>query len=146
MRSPRRSGRAFTVPLDGTARRIVIAACAVLVAAAVLVAVGRWEQRHAARKETAGMRTVLAAIGNRIDSPALSGFRVGPPDCLAYHDAEMLLALQLCFDRQGRLVEAVDRRPQDPKYYSLEYKPSLATIRFPREQINVLFQRIALGQ
>jgi hypothetical protein len=52
----------------------------------------------------------------------------------------MLLALQLCFDQQGRLVEAVDRRPTQPRYYSLQYKPSLSTIRFPRAEIDRLLQ------
>jgi hypothetical protein len=116
---------------------IVLAALAVL---AILVAVGRWEQRHAARKEVAGMRTVLAAVGGNIVSPALSGYRYGPPDCLAYHDRVMLLALQLCFDSQGRLIEAVDRRPDQPRYYSVEYKPSLSPIRFPRKEIDQLLQ------
>jgi hypothetical protein len=126
-------------------RRVLVGTFAVAVAAVVLVAAGRWEQRRAAREEIGGMRTVLAALGNKIDSRALSGFRVGPPDCLAYHDSQMLLALQLCFDSQGRLVEAVDRRPQEPKYFSLEYQPSLATIRFPRAQIDRLLARAEAG-
>lgn len=88
----------------------------------------------------AGMRTVLAAIGGNIVSTSLSGYRIGPPDCLAYHDRQTLLALQLCFDAQGRLVLAVDRRPVQPRYYSLEYKPSLSTIRFPRKKIDRLLQ------
>jgi hypothetical protein len=50
----------------------------------------------------------------------------------------MALALQLCFDAQGRLVQAVDRRPTRPQYYSLEYKPTLSTIRFPRTEIDQL--------
>jgi hypothetical protein len=52
----------------------------------------------------------------------------------------MALALQLCFDAQGRLIQAVDRRPDQPKYYSLEYKPSLSTIRFPPHEIDQLLQ------
>jgi hypothetical protein len=123
--------------------RAVAVTCAALIAAGGLVAVGRWEERRAARKELAGMQTVLAQVGNRIDSPQLSGFRYGSPDCLAYHGADMLLEYQLCFDPQGRLVEAVDRRPLQPKYYSLEYKPALSTIRFPRTQVDSLLRRTA---
>ncbi len=121
-------------------RRALAIGVAALAALALLVAVGRWEQRRAARKELAGMRTVVAAIGGKIVSPSLSGYRFGPPDCLAYHDRVMLLALQLCFDSQGRLVQAVDRRPDQPRYYSLEYEPSLSTIRFSRTKIDKLLQ------
>jgi hypothetical protein len=112
----------------------------VLLTVAVLVVVGRWEQRRAARTEMAGMRSVLAAVGGDPVSRSLSGYRFGPPDCLAYHDRVIAFALQLCFDSQGRLIEAVDRRPEQPLYYSLEYKPSLSTIRFPRTEIDQLLQ------
>jgi len=121
-------------------RRVLAFGLAALALLAILVAVGRWEQRHAARKENAGMRMVLDAVGGSPVSSALTGYRFGPPDCLAYHDSKTLLALQLCFDSQGRLIEAVDRRPDQPVYYSVEYKPSLATIRFPRTEIDQLLQ------
>jgi hypothetical protein len=122
---------------------IGVAALAVLGVLALLVAVGRWEERRAAREQIAGMRTVLTAIGGDIVSPSLSGYRYGPPDCLAYHDKVMLLALQLCFDPEGRVVQAVDRRPDQPRYYSLEYKPSLSTIRFPPEKVAELVKLAA---
>lgn len=113
---------------------------AALAALAILVAVGRWEERRAARNEIAGMQTVLAAVGGDPLSRSLTGYRFGPPDCLAYHDRVIALALQLCFDSEGRLIEAVDRRPVQPRYYSLEYKPSLSTIRFPRREIDELLR------
>ena len=119
-------------------RRALFVGVAVLATLAVLVAVGRWEKHRAARNELAGMRTVLAAIGGDINSPRLSGYRYGPPNCLAYHDRVMQLALQLCFDSQGRLIQTVDRRPDQPRYSSLEYEPSLSTIRFPRTEIDKL--------
>jgi hypothetical protein len=125
--------------------RVLGICVAVVVALALLVGVGRWEQHHAARNEMAGMRTVLAAIGGDIDSPRLSGYRYGPPDCLEYHDKTMLLALQLCFDAEGRLIQSVDRRPEQPRYSSLEYEPSLSTIRFPRKRIDRLLQLAASG-
>jgi hypothetical protein len=124
---------------------IGLAALAALAIVALLVAVGRWEQRRTVRKEVAGMRSVLAAIGGNIASPSLSGYRSGPPDCLAYHDKVMLLALQLCFDPEGRLVQAVDRRTGQPRYYSLEYEPSLSPIRFPRTRIDELL-RLAVSR
>jgi hypothetical protein len=124
-------------------RRVLGIGIAVVAALALLVVVGRWEEHRAANKELVGMRTVLAAIGGDIRSPTLSGYRYGPPDCLAYHDKTMLLALQLCFDSEGRLVQSVDRRPEEPRYSSLEYEPSLSTIRFPRARIDRLLQLAA---
>ena len=126
-------------------RRVLGAVLAIVVTAALLVGIGRWEQHRAARTETAGMRSVLAAIGGDIDSKQLSGYRYGPPNCLAYHDKAMLLALQLCFDSEGRLIQSVDRRPDQPRYSSLEYEPSLSTIRFPPAEIDRLLQLAASG-
>jgi hypothetical protein len=125
--------------------RVLGICAAVVVALALLVGVGRWEEHHAAHNEMAGMRTVLEAIGGDIDSPRLSGYRYGPPDCLAYHDKTMLLALQLCFDSEGRLIQSVDRRQEQPRYSSLEYEPSLSTIRFPPARIDRLLQLAASG-
>ena len=83
------------------------------------------------------MRVVLATIGDDICSPRLYRYRCGPPNCLACcgHDAP---ALQLCFDSQERFIQTVDRRPDRPRYSSLEYKPSLSTIRFPHNEIITL--------
>ena len=83
---------------------------------------------------------MLAAIGGRIDVTSLSGWRYGPPNCLAYHDKIQLFAYQLCFDQQGRLVEAVDRRGPQPVYYSLEYEPSLSPIRFSPALVDQLLR------
>jgi hypothetical protein len=44
-------------------------------------------------------------------------------------------ALQLCFDRVGRLVETVDRRATVPKYASLTWDPALATTRWPPAKV-----------
>lgn len=126
-------------------RRALVIGVAVVAAAAVLVGVGRWEQHRAANNELAGMRSVLAAIDGNIDSRRLSGYRFGPPNCLAYHDKVMLLALQLCFDSEGRLIQSVDRRPDQPRYSSLEYEPSLSTIRFAPARIDRLLQLAASG-
>ena len=127
-------------------RRVAAIGIAVVAALALLVAIGRWEGHRAARKETAGMRTVLAAIGGDIRSPRLSGYRFGDPECLAYHTRTMALALQLCFDSEGRLIQTVDRRPDEPRYSSLEYEPSLSTIRFPPSRIDKLLQLAAAAR
>jgi hypothetical protein len=121
-------------------RRVGIIAVAVIAAAVVCVAVGRWEKHRAVAKEVAGFHTVLNAIGGRIDVKTLSGWRYGPPNCLAYHDNIQLFAYQLCFDPQGRVVEAVDRRGPQPVYYSLEYEPSLSPIRFSPALVDQLLR------
>ena len=125
-------------------RAWVIVAVAVVVLVA-LVPIGRWEERRAAREQVAGMQSVLDAVGGNIVSRSLSGYRYGPPDCLAYFDQKVLFALQLCFDSEGRLVEAVDRRPAQPHYYGVEYKPTLSTLRFSRTKIDKLLQVAVSG-
>ena len=122
-------------------RRLVAAGVVMLAVLVAFVAVGRWERQRAADTEMDGMRTVLAALGGNIVSTRLSGYRYGAPDCLAYYEGKFALALQLCFDSEGRLVEAVDRRPAQPRYYSLQYEPSLSKIRFPRATIDELERR-----
>jgi hypothetical protein len=122
-----------------TARRVLVALAVVLVAA-LLVGVGRWEQQRAVDRQAAGMRTVLAAIGGRPDVNTITGFRYGPPECLSYVADKFIFALQLCFSPDGHLVSAVDRRGASPVYYSLEYKPSLSPIRYPPALINGLLR------
>jgi hypothetical protein len=109
-------------------RRVAAAVPALGVTVALLICVGRWEQRREVRQEIAGMRAVLAAIGP-LDQVSPTGYRVGPPDCLAYPISKNALGLQVCFDRDGRVVETVDRRGLRPIYASLAYDPSLSTLR-----------------
>jgi hypothetical protein len=92
-----------------TLRRRAAAAAVVAFAAVVVILAGRWEQHRFVAEENRGMRAVLTAVG-RLDGPRISGYRLGPPDCIAYSTSTSPYGLQLCFDRVGRLVEAVDRR------------------------------------
>lgn len=108
-------------------RRGVIALVLVALASACLVVVGRWEQRREVAHEVRGMRAVLAAIGP-LDQVGATGYRIGPPDCLAYPVQRNALGLQICFDRDGTIVETVDRRPHEPTYSSLAYDPSLSPL------------------
>jgi hypothetical protein len=120
-------------------RRLIVVAAAVLLAVAALITVGRWEEHRAARHEIAGMRVVLAAIGDLMTRRP-TGYRVGPPDCLAYATKGNAFGLQVCFDSTGRVVETVDRRGVQPKYSSLVYQPSLSTIRVPRTVVDQLLK------
>ena len=69
------------------------------------------------------------------------------PDCLTYATPKNLYGLQICFDRSGRVIETVDRRPTQPKYASLAYDPELSTLREPLVLIDKLFalKRIPVG-
>jgi hypothetical protein len=116
---------------------VVVAVAAVLVA---LIPIGRWEARRHARAENAGMRTVIAAIG-RFDSASLDAYRQGVGtgfDCLLYKRGANPFALEFCFDSQGRVIEAYDRRGSSPKIWSLREDPSAATIHVDRAPLERL--------
>jgi hypothetical protein len=120
--------------------RAVILVIAVALGCAAVTALGRWEEHHSARVEVARMRKVLEAVGPLATARA-TGYRLDNPRCLAYSTPENRLGLQLCFDPVGRLVETVDRRGAQPVYASLNYEPSLSTIRFSPAFIDRLFKR-----
>ena len=116
-------------------RRVIVTAVATVVLAGLLVAVGRWERERAVRRENAGLAAVFAAVGP-LRTARPTGWRIGPPSCVAFSTPQNALGLQLCFDAQGRLVESVDRRGAQPVYSSLVDEPSAAKIRVPRSLID----------
>lgn len=130
-------------------RRLVllaVAACAALVA---LIFVGRWEGRRHARAEIRGMQRTFDAVG-RLDNRTLDAYRIGIDskfDCLLYKRGSDRLALELCFDSKGRLVETIDRRSGKPKIASLREDPGASTIRVDRAEVVRLLERLgAPGQ
>ncbi len=100
----------------------------------------------AAARRTAGIEpcSPRSAVTSALRVCRATGF--GDPACLAYHTRTMALALPLCFDSEGRLIQTVDRRPEEPRYSSLEYEPSLSTIRFPPSRIDKLLQLAAAAR
>jgi hypothetical protein len=121
-----------------TPRRIVAGLLAALAVAALLVAVGRWERGHRADEQVAGMRRVLEAVGP-LDSPTLKAFRyLTSFQCLLYERKGNPVALELCVDTEGRLVEAIDRRSGDPEISSLRDDPTRSTIRLDRAEVDRL--------
>jgi hypothetical protein len=111
---------------------VVIVGC--VIAAALLMLAGRWERAHAARTANAQMHAIMVAAGP-LGALNVTGYRYGPPDCMSYRANGNPYALQLCFDRVGRLVETVDRRATVPKYASLTWDPALATTRWPPAKV-----------
>ena len=130
-----------------TARRLsqpAVLVLAALAALAMLVVVGRWEGRRHARAELAGMRTTLAAVGS-LDNRTLSAYRIDIDsrfDCLIYKRGSNRLALELCFDRTGRLVETIDRRSGSSKISSLREDPGASTIRVDWSEVVRLLKRL----
>jgi hypothetical protein len=84
------------------------------------------------------MGHVLELVGGSLRARRISGYRVGPPDCLAYEVKPLTYALQLCVDAHGRLVETVDRLAGKPVYASLTWQPSLASVRFRPGEVEAL--------
>ena len=107
--------------------------------ALALVVVGRWEGSRNARNQNSEMRAVLNKVGPLYNTLP-TGYRMGPPDCLAYPIPANALGLEVCFDSTGRVVETADRSGSQPKYASLVYDPSLATIRVPRLLVDRLLR------
>ena len=114
----------------------------VAVALAALVAVGRFERSHEATREVHGFRIVERLIGP-LDSPTLSGYRVLPGfDCLTYRRGGNVFALELCVDRAGRVVEAIDRRSFERRIWSLTFDPSRSTERVNRAEVDRLLRKM----
>lgn len=123
-------------------RRASGLAVACVVVLGLLVPVGRWERTRAAGSETAGMRRVQQLVGP-LDSSSLSGYRVLPGfDCLTYRRGANPFALELCFDRVGRLIETIDRRTAARRISSLREDPSRSTIRVDRTEVDSLLHKM----
>jgi hypothetical protein len=121
-----------------TGRRVGAAVLAAIALAALLVALGRWERGRRAEEQISGMRRVLAAVGP-LDSPTLKAFRyLTSFQCLLYERNGNPVALELCVDPEGRLVEAIDRRAGDPEIASLRDDPTRSTIRLDRDEVDRL--------
>jgi hypothetical protein len=122
--------------------RSVVLVAAVLALAAALVGVGWWERSSEVHREVSGFRIVQRLIGP-LDSSSLSGFRVLPGfDCLTYRRGTNVFALELCVDRPGRVVEAIDRRTFDRRIWSLRFDPSASTDRVDRVEVDKLLRKM----
>jgi hypothetical protein len=123
-------------------RKALVAAALAVVVLGALVAIGGWERARAAHEETAGMRRIARLVGP-LESPPLSGYRVLPGiNCLTYRRGRNPFALELCFDPEGRLVEAIDRRTTTRHIFSLRADPARSTIRVDRAAIDRLLHKM----
>lgn len=126
-------------------RRLAFGVAALVPLAALLVVVGRWEGDRHTNEELRGMQKVLAAIGP-LDNPSLAMYRfhVGFGfDCLLYRRGVNRFALEVCIDRQDRVVETIDRRAGgDPVIASLREHPDSSTIRVDEPLVQELLRRL----
>ncbi len=115
-------------------RRSAIVLAAALVVAALLLGLGRLERSRHAEEQNDGIARVRATVGPLGSS--LSGFRfLARFQCLVYSRGENRFALELCVDRSGRIVEAIDRRSGGTEYWSLREDPELADVRVDRAEV-----------
>jgi hypothetical protein len=116
---------------------------AVLIVLGILVLVGRSEGRRHAREENRGIAQIRALVGP-LDSRSLDRYRLLPNfSCLLYGRHGNPFALELCFDADGRVVEAIDRLDRrKPRIYSLREDPSAATVRVDRAEVDRLLRHL----
>ncbi|MEP7335856.1 MAG: hypothetical protein ABI717_08760 [Actinomycetota bacterium] len=127
-------------------RRVAVIAGVVVLVAVLLVAVGRWERERHADEEVRGMERVLVAIGP-LDNPTLASFRfLTDFQCLGYKREKNPVALEVCFDAAGRVVEAFDRREGEAKIWSLREDPTSSTLRRDRAEVDRLLVRMGVPE
>ena len=123
-------------------RRVVVALALVIAAAAGVALVGRSEKSSWVDAQVRGQERIVRLVGP-LDQRSLIGFRVLPQfDCLVYRRGAELLALELCVDRRGKLIEAIDRRGGARRYYDLESDPGAARIGLDRAEIDRLLRKM----
>lgn len=126
------------------ARRAAASLLAALLVLASFTLVGRWERGRRADEQSRGMQNVLAAIGP-LDGPTLSAFRYFQNfQCLAYRRERNPVALELCVDPEGRVVETIDRRTGEPRIWSLRDDPTRSTLRVDRHEVDRLLIRMGV--
>jgi hypothetical protein len=117
-----------------------IVALAVIVGA--LIVVGHWERSRQIHDQAAGMRKILRLIGP-LDNPTLAGFRVLPGfDCLTYKRDGSGLALEVCVDAAGHVVQAIDRRTIHRHFWTLQFEPSASPVRVSWPEVQRLVRKM----
>jgi len=127
-----------------TRHRVAAVLLAAPLAVGGLALVGSWERDRRADDQVRGMETVLAAVGP-LDGSTLSAFRyLRDFQCLAYRRNDHPVALELCVDAQGRVVEAFDRRSGASRIWSLRDDPTRSTLRVDRQEVDRLLVRMGV--
>lgn len=103
-------------------RRGLVAGMTLLLCIAA-VAEGRWEGRNAIRVNVDNMLRIQVAEGaTGTGVPfALTYDSAARVTCLVYRTDVSPIGLETCYDRLGRLIEAVDRTRASAHFWSLRY-------------------------
>jgi hypothetical protein len=124
----------------------VLAAVALL---AVLVPVGRWERSRQVDRQASGIRALRPLAGPDLrGEPSVSRLSAGRTaesfNCLIYAVGGTRLAVELCFDQRGRLVEAIDRRGPTTKFWLLRNDPARTPVQIPIRLLLARFHEVKL--
>lgn len=126
-------------------RRARVLVGLMIVILAALVAVGRWERSRQIDDQADGMRRILGLIGP-LDNPTLAGFRTLPAfDCLTYKRGGNGLALEICVDSAGRVVQAIDRRTVQRRFWTLQFEPSASPVRVSWREVQRLVRKMEVS-
>ena len=134
--------------MDRHGARVAAGVVAALVALAAFAALGRWERGHNASVQNARMRAVFAAAtgGGSLYNRRLDRYRLSLQfDCLLYAPpgrSQDASAYELCFNRQGTLVQTIDRHTGTPAFSSLLEEPGLARIHVPVPVLEGILEKI----
>jgi hypothetical protein len=125
-------------------RRVALIGAAVVLVLGGLVVVGRWERSSRAEEQSRGMERLVTEVGP-LDNPSLTAFRYFSNfQCLAYRRRPVRLALELCVDWDGRVVEAIDRRSGSPRIWSLRDDRTRSSVRVDRCVTDKLLVRMGV--
>lgn len=104
--------------------------------------VGRAQARSDTNVQGEGLLAVYRESGP-FGNARLTAFRLTwYADCFIYRSGPHRYALETCFDFQGRLIDAVDRRPPKTHFWSLRYDPDAAPLRLDERRIEALLERV----
>ncbi len=114
-----------------------VAGVALVAVAAGLAAAGRWEARHAQAATQRGIDQVRATVGRELGASQLYGpqlmgqqltalAQVLGLTCLLYASGSYVYSYELCYDGEGRLIDAVDATQAEARYWSLRPYPGTA--------------------
>jgi hypothetical protein len=108
----------------------MIVAAAGVIAAAILVAVGRSEGSTDVNATNARIQRTVALVGENMGA-RLNAYRPTPMfGCFLYRFGALNpYGVEICVDEQGRVVETIDRRNGAEHIASLRYEPSDARVR-----------------
>lgn len=117
-------------------RRSGILALGLVLAAAALVALGRWERDRYSAETSAEMAAVASAVGPSLASHAVTdSYFAGPATCLTYDSGRTEYDIALCFDGAGRLIETTDTRSGTASFDTFRFEPDLARVRVDPSEI-----------